>query len=357
MEVTCNFQVNATLVPNEFIDRYMAAANGEYVKVYLYLLRCRQEDPEIAQIADALNHTEADVKRALAYWEKVGALQVGTAAQETAAAGNRTAAGRKTPRRAAERQGADRPAPECAEPAVIARTPEKEPGTRTVYSQEQVNRLAADEDFTQLLYIAQKYLNKVFTPRECEVYAYLYDGLKMPAELLEYLTEYCVQGGHTSIRYLETVALNWHQKGLATVEEAKAYAAGFTKNSFAVMKAFGLTDRKPGEMEKELIKCWFTEYGFTKEVVLEACNRTMAAIHSPSFRYADKILKQWKTAGVRSLKDVEVLDQKHQSRAEGQKQKPAAGRKPVNQFHNFEQRNTDYNALVLDQVSSWIGEA
>lgn len=27
------------MVANEFIDRYMAVANGEYVKVYLYLLR------------------------------------------------------------------------------------------------------------------------------------------------------------------------------------------------------------------------------------------------------------------------------------------------------------------------------
>lgn len=26
----------ATLVENEFIDKYMAEANGEYVKVYLY---------------------------------------------------------------------------------------------------------------------------------------------------------------------------------------------------------------------------------------------------------------------------------------------------------------------------------
>ena len=48
---------------------------------------------------------------------------------------------------------------------------------RKPYSQEQVNRLSEDEDFTQLLYIAQKYMNKVFTPRECEVFAYLYLSL------------------------------------------------------------------------------------------------------------------------------------------------------------------------------------
>ena len=59
-------EIHATLVADEFIDTYMASANGEYVKVYLYMLRHRNEPVELSAIADALNHTEADVRRALA---------------------------------------------------------------------------------------------------------------------------------------------------------------------------------------------------------------------------------------------------------------------------------------------------
>ena len=33
------FQGNSTIVENDFIDYYMTKANGEYVKVYLLLLR------------------------------------------------------------------------------------------------------------------------------------------------------------------------------------------------------------------------------------------------------------------------------------------------------------------------------
>ena len=33
------FQTNATLVANDFIDHYMVQANGEFIKVYLFLLR------------------------------------------------------------------------------------------------------------------------------------------------------------------------------------------------------------------------------------------------------------------------------------------------------------------------------
>jgi DnaD/phage-associated family protein len=328
--------MEATLVANTFIDEYMANASGEYVKVYLYLLRHQQDAVSIEQIADALNHTESDVKRALAYWEKLGALQKKTVSQD-----GLEQKGDKVREVVAEERQESTASPSGS--TALAK--------RNLYSQEQVNQLAEDEDFTQLLYIAQKYMNKVFTPRECEVFAYLYDGLHMPAELLEYLVEYCVQGGHTSIRYIETVGLNWHERGLCTVEMARAYASGFTKDSFAVMRCFGLTDRKPGDAEKQMIEKWFSAYGFSREVVLEACNRTLEAIHSPSFRYADKILSEWKKAGVRTVRDITLLDEKRQ-----EKKSNRAVKKAVNQFHNFEQRSTDYDAMMLDQVKSWIGQ-
>lgn len=68
--------MGVTPVADTFIDTYMAAANGEYVKVYLYILRHQnKEDLSLEQIADALNHTEADVKRAINYWQKAGVLE------------------------------------------------------------------------------------------------------------------------------------------------------------------------------------------------------------------------------------------------------------------------------------------
>ncbi len=346
MNLTCNFQVNVTVIANDFIDRYMTAANGEYVKVYLYVLRHQHEKLEISAIADALNHTEADVRRALAYWEKLGALRMGTERREA----QERMEPAKVRRTMTETGYGAADAAQSAAVSGVGVSAAQTAASRPVYSQEQVNRLTGDADFAQLLYIAQKYLNKVFTPRECEVFAYLYDGLHMSAELLEYLVEYCVQGGHTSIRYIETVALNWHEKGLKDVEAAKAYSSGFSKNSFAVMRAFGLTDRKPGDAEKECIERWFLTYGFTKELVLEACNRTLKATHSPSFSYAEKILSEWYKAGVKNLRDVAALDQKRQ---------PAArtAKKPANQFHNFEQRSTNYDSMVMDQLKSWINES
>ena len=64
----------ATYVPNIFIDQYMTRANGEYVKIYLYLLRCfahASNDFSLAGLADHFDCTERDILRALKYWEKL----------------------------------------------------------------------------------------------------------------------------------------------------------------------------------------------------------------------------------------------------------------------------------------------
>ena len=72
-------QESALLLDYEFIDNYMPEANGEYVKVYLLLLRC-QASPDreltVSGIADILDDTEKDVIRALKYWKKTGILDV-----------------------------------------------------------------------------------------------------------------------------------------------------------------------------------------------------------------------------------------------------------------------------------------
>lgn len=498
-QVKDRWNIPVTAVADEFIDQYMAAANGEYVKVYLYLLRHQSEPVSVDAIADALNHTESDVRRALAYWEKAGVLlredllspdgrekAVGTATdrpeagavldremsggrigitgrqqegfdggqagrngrgaaygvgQQAGVDGRSTAyhevpqagtdgrgaafsvdpqagadgrgaafsvdpqaspdtrstayhgstqtgadgwsasysgapqAGNQTVPAAVQPQGAvSEPAPAAGRtesvsfgtaPAAAASSP------KPVYSVAQVNRLSGDEEFAQILYIAQKYMNKVFTPRDCQVFAYLYDTLKFSPELLEYLVEYCVQNGHVSVRYMETVAINWHEQGFRTPDEAKEYVEGFNNDAFSVMKAFGLNDRRPATEEQKMITKWFREYGFGRELVLMACNRTISAIHTPSFRYADKILSDWKLAGVRTKADVEALDEKRsKSRAQGtggQTQggrssggqgagQADGGRRKSNQFHNFKQRDTDYDALVLKQLKERVNQ-
>lgn len=364
--------VNVTVVSNTFIDTYMAAANGEYVKVFLYLLRHEHEDVTISAIADALNHTEADVKRALSYWREAGVLAMEESVEveapercNNANSGNETANTYNRGNLAAaesvattQMQGKG-PVSQNAVPEEGRGTPVREiPEMGNSY--ERMQKLSRDEEFSVLLYAIQQYLGKTFTQIECEKFAFFYDGLGMSGDLLEYLAEYCASGGHTSIRYIEKVALNWYQIGIRTREEARDYTMRFSRDMSSVMKAFGITNRNPGTAEQEFMKKWFKEYGFDSAIVVEACNRTITATGSASFPYADKILAGWKEGGVRTLSDVQELDKRRQM-AKPQQDKSGAGRGAGgrgggqkssgtgnNRFKNFEERSYNYEDLVWE---------
>ena len=365
-----NINTAVTAVSNTFIDEYMGTASGEYVKVYLYLLRHAGKNVEIPDIAEALNHTEADVRRALAYWERAGVL---ASEKEEPAAGEAavtredlTDAGYIIPESRRNYRDSDvegrMPEESAADSGKQLQGSErgmaKQPGTMDIpdagNSYDRMKRLSADEEFSALLYAVQQYLGKTFSAIECEKFAYFYDVLHMSCELLEYLAEYCAEGGHTSIRYIEKVALNWYQAGIHTRDEAREHSTRYSKDTSAVMKAFGIMGRNAGTAEQEFMRRWFKEFGFDAAIVTEACNRTLTATGAASFPYADKILTGWKENGVRTLQDVEALDKLRQEKQA--KKSGAASRQTrntsTNRFNNFEQRSYNYDDYVWDDIKN-----
>lgn len=366
-----NINAAVTAVSNTFIDEYMGTASGEYVKVYLYLLRHAGESVEIPDIADALNHTEADVRRALAYWERAGVLapekEEPVVSESAVTRENMTDTGYMAPesrrnygdtdvegRMPEETMEDNGKQPQSSDRGMA----KQQSGTPDIpdagNSYDRMKRLSADEEFSALLYAVQQYLGKTFSAIECEKFAYFYDVLHMSCELLEYLAEYCAEGGHTSIRYIEKVALNWYQAGIHTRDEAREHSTRYSKDTSAVMKAFGIMGRNAGTAEQEFMRRWFKEFGFDAAIVTEACNRTLTATGAASFPYADKILTGWKENGVRTLQDVEALDKLRQEKQA--KKSGAASRQTrntsTNRFNNFEQRSYNYDDYVWDDIKN-----
>ena len=82
---------------------------------------------------------------------------------------------------------------------------------------------------------------------------------------------------------------------------------------YGVMKAFGLNNREPGQVEKQLISKWTDVFCFETDMIIEACNRTMKATHQPSFEYADSILTKWHTSNIRNSEDVRKADEQFEA--------------------------------------------
>lgn len=212
-------------------------------------------------------------------------------------------------------------------------------------SYDRMKRLSADEEFSALLYAVQQYLGKTFSAIECEKFAYFYDVLHMSCELLEYLAEYCAEGGHTSIRYIEKVALNWYQAGIHTRDEAREHSTRYSKDTSAVMKAFGIMAGTPEPREQEFMRRWFKEFGFDAAIVTEACNRTITATGPRASHMPTRSSQAGRKTCVRTLQDVEALDKRRQEKQA--KKSGTASRQTrntsTNRFNNFEQRSYNYN--------------
>ena len=152
--------------------------------------------------------------------------------------------------------------------------------------------------------MAEQYLGKTLSVTDIDSITYFYETLEMSVELIEYLIEYCVENGHKSMHYIQKVALSWHKQDIKTVDQAKTSSLLYNKNCYSILNAYGIKGRAPAASEIAYIRKWNEEYAFNLDIILEACNRTMNAIHQPSFDYTDSILKKWHAQNVRHLKDI-----------------------------------------------------
>ena len=351
LKLTKYVQTNATVLDNEFIDHYMVRANGEYVKVYLLLLRHMNQSSgylSVSELADLLECTEKDILRALRYWKSEGLLDYlddtpddpspkSTAPSPAACSGlHDVQSGYMT---------SSIPADSVSDSAALAST--------TNIQQYRSRKERAE--FKELLFVAEQYLGKTLSATDIDQITYFYDTLNMSAELIEYLIEYCVENGHKSMHYINKVALSWHEENITTVNLAKTSSFLYNKNCYCVLNAYGIKGRGPAASEIAYIRKWSEEYGFALEVILEACDRTMNSIHQPSFDYTDSILKRWKDKNVRQLKDIDAVDADYRKEKERAKElakerkRQQQTQKPVNsqnnKFNNFDGRSYDMNDL------------
>lgn len=325
LTLTNHAQSNTTVLENEFIDQYMAKANGEYVKVYLLLLRHLNEPSgtlTISRIADLLDHTEKDVIRALNYWKNQGLLYYESPSASQQESPDRLSGG--LPADASEE-------PVAAQDALTADMPN-------------IQQYRSRKEFRQLLFVAEQYLGKTLTVTDINTITYFYEDLHMSADLIEHLIEYCVENGHRSIHYIRQVALSWHERQITTVNEAKSESLSYNRNCYSVLNAFGIKGRSPAASELAFIKKWNEEYGFSSDIIVEAVNRTISTIHQPSFSYADSILKDWLEKGVRCSADIAVLDEAFFKEKE-QKKKTAKSPQLKTKFSNFDERSYDMDEL------------
>lgn len=272
-------------IENIFLNEYMPAAPGDFVKVYLFGLMYGQHQMEMSheKMAKLLRISKETVAQAWNYWADMKVVKKHLKGnnglldydiefvnlREQMYAGSDSELKEETP------------------------------------SLNDVQALIQNQDLKTLIADVERITGRILSPKETqEIYSWIQD-FDAGSELICYAFTYCYRRGKTNINYVSKVVEQWSKQGFQTEEDAKRYLEE-VESRYAVHKrvlqALGL-NRGATEAEKQMMNVWFDEMHFNMERVLEACSRTIS-ISNPNLRYVNKILENWYQEAKNDGRDV-----------------------------------------------------
>ena len=273
-----SFKLNMDFVPipKDFIEHTMPSANAAYVMVYLYimLLASTGRSAETNEIAKKLGLIESDVINAIKYWNEKGIFS-GT-----------------------------------GDTIIIKRSLDEEisPEAQKKPIDEVSRIIDGNSTLSDLCTIAQEILGKTLGNNDLETLYWFYDQLGFSPEVITMLLEYCVSMNKRNMKYIEKVAITWHENNITTMDDAQNYILGATKSDEFISSLrglFGITDRNLSKTESLYLKSWRDELDMSADMVGLAYEYCIMATSKLSFPYINTILKRWAEQGIKTIPDAE----------------------------------------------------
>lgn len=321
LEETKDLFLFSTGIENLFINEFLPAAPGDYVKVFIFGLMCARHGQEIdtGKLALILGISEQDVEEAWIYWEAKGLVRIvkdagteengivfisqiealyGRAPKITARAEEETAADEETGGDEAEDEE-----PESFD-ADDEGDEEDEDDEEDIPLHISIDNTDFDEVMNARLVdrrlrdLYQKYQMTTGRTVSRQETSRIEDAIKVygiEPDIFDFAIDYCADLGKFSIDYIFKVALRWTEDGCRTVADAKKLLDRHSRrNSWyrQVFKELGF-NRLPAPADREIMDRWFDGMGFSIEEVLDACVAA-AGIRDPNLRYVNKILENRK---------------------------------------------------------------
>lgn len=278
-----NYRINPTAfsavftVPTAVADNHLKLARGEHIKVLLYIMRNMTEPIEPDTIAEAVGISAYDVKEALIYWADAGILSYdGVSLQSLEIKPKALKHAEKPSRNDVARRGAE------------------------------------DEKLSYLLRETQLRLGRNLKSNEASTLVWLYDDEGLDVSLILMIVQYAAAHNKANIRFIESTAVDWINRGIDTVsaadEELNRMAMGDQAWKI-VSLAFGLERRKPSKKETELSLLWINDWKMSKEMLEAAYEECVNTKSKFSFPYTAKIIESWHEKGFKTPEDIQKFKQ------------------------------------------------
>ena len=352
--------LNFTSVSNLFIDNYMIDANGEFVKIYLYLLRTvnsassELESLSTEAIADRFSLMESDVYRALDYWEQKGLLNLtynnegklsgivlGHATNTAITTGKILHQDAYIDNQVyAKASGESFPAVQTTSVATTITVPKK-----SSYTPTQMLKFKENEAVGDLIIMAEAVLGRTLNPTDLNCIIYMYNDLQLHTDYIEFLITKSIDEGIKSLPTIEKEAVSLYKRGITSKNDYKLDELIRGKIFAAIYNVFGFKTETPAKHDVDLVRKWVGEFSYNEDMIIEACHRTMAQIHKGNFQYADRILTNWFNSDAKTLDDVKVLDLEHSKRQEERFKTVVSSKKTVAKKPKIQNHKYDFDAI------------
>lgn len=324
-----------------FINEYLAAADGEYVKVYLFALMYTELGASFdnQDIAKQLAMDIEDVYKAWSYWEKMGVIRKKNINPENSLEYD-------------------------VEFVMLKQMLYGSAQSQTVLETESATTIGTrmqSSEYRNMSARVEKALGRVINGTEMGEIMSWVDDMGTDPEVIGFAFEYCAGKGKKTVRYVGTVIRSWIEDGYRTIEEVKNHldeVEGRGGDYRRIFRSLGF-HRLPSEEEKRLMDLWFDKMNFDMETVLAACAKT-AGISSPSINYVNRVLENWYAEGKATVKSgngpstseimayYELLRNREAAEADQRRQEVYERVPRIKEIDEEEQRlTTDLSKVIL----------
>lgn len=308
-----------TPVSNIFLERYMPKARGEFVKVYLIMLKYNLTgEPGVNStvLATSLNLLESDIINALNYWNEEGVIKLVPIDKM----GNFN----------------------------IKFVDLSNEGNANVEKFNLVEELTNTSNGDMLKDIG-RLLGRTLSPTEVETYIGWKKEFNFSYELILLLIEFCASKGKTNFRYIEKVAIAWNEMNIKTIDDAQNYIRK-TEDKWGtyreILKFLGIRNADIMKPQEDMLEKWTSTYNYSLDIIKKACDICFQRLNRADFKYIDGILSSWNKDNLRTMKDIENKEASFKSSSSKKVYNNSkSNNKQKLRFDNFKGRDYDYDDL------------
>ena len=286
MKIIPKFQHDILNLPAEVVSEKLSTATGDELRVLLAVMM--EKEFTVSELAAKLDMTETALRRAISAWESYGAFTL-----ESSADSALTAAEKKREILKEGKKLLSRP-------------------TLPHYSSEDIaSVMERTSGSSELLDSCQQILGKIFNTAETASIIGLVDYLSLTPDYILLLCSHAAHIQKKSVRYVEKMALDLFDRDIITYAALEAELAAIEQRASLehfIRELYGMGDRALIKKERDFLSDWIVKYGFGRDMLRLAYEVTIEKTKEANMNYANAVLQNWYTAGLKTPEDVEASE-------------------------------------------------